>query len=73
MYSLELQKIYFPLVFNMQKKKKRLLIKLSPCSYYRVTDSLSQVSQITTAPTLHFSPAPNMAMVIATKLGFWAL
>jgi len=31
MYSLELQKIYFPLVFNMQKKKKRLLIKLSPC------------------------------------------
>ena len=33
MYSLELQKIYFPLVFNMQKKKKRLLIKLSPCIY----------------------------------------
>ena len=34
MYSLELQKIYFPLhvVFNMQKKKKRLLIKLSPCA-----------------------------------------
>ena len=31
MYSLELLKIYFPLVFNMQKKKKRLLIKLSPC------------------------------------------
>ena len=33
MYSLELQKIYFPLVFNMQKKKKRLLIKLSPCNF----------------------------------------
>ena len=34
MYSLELQKIYFPLVFNRQKKKKRLLIKLSPCTIY---------------------------------------